>query len=268
MLKPHLRPHLSLLGVVGGILGAFVLIWSALRPNLTTLAGASEERSVGALELVGGSAKYDFGAVDIEHAQSELRCVFRLKNISDVPLRILPISTTCGCTAARVEREVIAPGEIAEVSAVLHILDVGAKSAQIFVRHDLDPEHRVVLTVAGTGWRARQLLCARVHVDVREKSDARVDLHLTDYNSSSPLPPVEIEVSEGIFARCSPWRCVQPLQREGGLPARWESTLVIGVDHSFHSPSSAVEATVGVHVAGIPHRVIHARILREEESVR
>lgn len=58
---------------------------------------------------------FDFGEVDygetVEH-------IFKVKNLGNESLKINRISTSCGCTSAKIDKEEISPGEEAELKVV------------------------------------------------------------------------------------------------------------------------------------------------------
>lgn len=58
---------------------------------------------------------HDFGAVTLD--AGELKCKFTLTNISDEPLTILAVISSCGCTGVEWTRTAIAPGETGVIKA-------------------------------------------------------------------------------------------------------------------------------------------------------
>jgi hypothetical protein len=56
---------------------------------------------------------FDFGKMEPKAAEQ----VFSLKNVGGMPLEILKISTSCGCTTAWADSETVQPGE----ETVLHV---------------------------------------------------------------------------------------------------------------------------------------------------
>lgn len=59
---------------------------------------------------------YDFGTVS--QKDGPLKCTFTLTNISDKPLTILAVISSCGCTDVKWTRTGIAPGESGTIEAV------------------------------------------------------------------------------------------------------------------------------------------------------
>lgn len=58
---------------------------------------------------------HDFGSVSLDAGM--LKCEFTLTNISDKPLTILAVVSSCGCTGVEWTRTAIAPGETGTVTA-------------------------------------------------------------------------------------------------------------------------------------------------------
>src|SRR3989338_963045 len=65
---------------------------------------------------------FDFGAINygdkVDH-------VFRLKNTGGAPLEIKKVATSCGCTSAAADKNILAPGEEADLTVTY---DSGAMS--------------------------------------------------------------------------------------------------------------------------------------------
>ncbi len=59
---------------------------------------------------------HDFGNVNEE--SNEVSCVFTFKNISDQPIKILRVETSCGCTTPQYSKEEINPGDSGIIKAV------------------------------------------------------------------------------------------------------------------------------------------------------
>lgn len=58
---------------------------------------------------------YDFGTVSLDAGM--LKCEFNLTNISDKPLTILAVISSCGCTGVEWTRTALAPGETGVIKA-------------------------------------------------------------------------------------------------------------------------------------------------------
>lgn len=88
------------------------IINSVLVFALAVNAGA-QDRFGGKVEL--DRTVYDFG--DIQAGQGPVSCTYTVKNISDSPVTIFNVITSCGCTDAVWTREEIKPGQSGTISA-------------------------------------------------------------------------------------------------------------------------------------------------------
>ena len=103
---------------------------------------------LGAPRLVCEDPVFDFGERDsrekVEHA-------FTIANNGNENLRIKRISTTCGCTVAKVQDRDLAPGESAEVRAVLDLQGRRGKQRKGITVRSNDPQRPVFqLMLTGT----------------------------------------------------------------------------------------------------------------------
>ena len=74
-------------------------------------------------------------------SSSEYSFSYPFKNTGDRVVKILKITTTCGCTKAEADREVYAPGESGKITGVFEIGDrVGRQGKKIYVETD-DPKN-------------------------------------------------------------------------------------------------------------------------------
>lgn len=64
--------------------------------------------------LIFENNEWDFGT--IEEADGIVTHVFRFANVSEKPIRIVSVSTSCGCTNAQFSTEPVAPGEFGEIT--------------------------------------------------------------------------------------------------------------------------------------------------------
>jgi hypothetical protein len=75
--------------------------------------------------------------------------VFRFRNISDAPILLQTVRTTCGCTAARWTETPVEPGATGEVSIEYDALQAGdfSKKIRVFFDRQRKPE---ILWIRGT----------------------------------------------------------------------------------------------------------------------
>jgi hypothetical protein len=89
-----------------------------LRMVLTAFAVATvftvSASAQGKIEVVGGDT-FDWGKV----AQGELKTKIEIKNAGDSVLKIDRVQPGCGCTAAPIDKNVLAPGEIGTIDVKL-----------------------------------------------------------------------------------------------------------------------------------------------------
>ncbi|MCX8051439.1 MAG: DUF1573 domain-containing protein [Chlorobi bacterium] len=70
------------------------------------------------LEVVGGDT-YNWGQV--KPTVNPLKGTLRLKNVGNQPLEIKSVKPSCGCTATKLDKDVLQPGEVASVDVSLNI---------------------------------------------------------------------------------------------------------------------------------------------------
>ena len=77
-----------------------------------------------AQEKIGGTVEFDrtvhdFG--DVMISDGPVRCTFTMKNISNGPVVIYNVVTTCGCTDVSWTKSPILPGKTGTISSTYHI---------------------------------------------------------------------------------------------------------------------------------------------------
>jgi len=82
----------------------FILALALVLPALAWY-GYSQLGSSAPARLLVQPGSYDFGAVSVK-----AETTFLMRNTGDAPLEILGLSTSCGCTAAWADQQVIMPG--------------------------------------------------------------------------------------------------------------------------------------------------------------
>lgn len=84
----------------------------------------------------------DFGTYPANQAKEH---VFTLKNTGDQPLKIINIRTTCGCSETRLDKDELAPGSTAKLTAVIKAGSIaGPYSKNVFVESN-DPKQRFLM---------------------------------------------------------------------------------------------------------------------------
>jgi hypothetical protein len=112
--------------------------------GLSTFGGASPgaKASVEAIQPV-----YDFGTV---LNGTQVKHVFKLKNVGSTPLIIGGVQTSCGCTAAKPTRDVVQPGDETDIAATFDTRSDRGPSRRIITVFTNDPAHEQLrLTLKG-----------------------------------------------------------------------------------------------------------------------
>jgi hypothetical protein len=92
----------------------------------------------GQIEL--SATEFDFGAIS---NTDPVRQTFQVRNAGQGTLKIMGVSTSCGCTTARVDKEHLDPGETAALTVTYDPQAHGGQTGRfmrvVYVRSD-DPE--------------------------------------------------------------------------------------------------------------------------------
>jgi hypothetical protein len=96
-----------------------------------TVAGAAWAQ--GKVEVEGGDT-YDWGRV----SPGQLKATISVKNTGDQPLKISEVRPSCGCTAAPIDKSVLAPGETGKISVTMNATGFGAVKKSLTINSD-DP---------------------------------------------------------------------------------------------------------------------------------
>ncbi|MBL7825755.1 MAG: DUF1573 domain-containing protein [Saprospiraceae bacterium] len=91
------------------------------------------------------SKEYDFGEIEREQPVS---VVFEFKNISDTPIMVETVRTTCGCTAASWTETTVQPGQKGEIRVEYDAYQSGdfRKKIKVFFDKQKKPE---ILKISG-----------------------------------------------------------------------------------------------------------------------
>ncbi len=88
--------------------------WIALLLVVISLTVVAQPK----LEVVGGDT-YNWG--QIKPSANPLKGTLKLKNAGNQPLEIKSVKPSCGCTATKLDKEILQPGEVASVDVSLNI---------------------------------------------------------------------------------------------------------------------------------------------------
>lgn len=96
-------------------------------------------------EIQLNTTHFDFG--DINPDKGEIMKEFFVKNVGNAPLEVFAVSTSCGCTTAKVEKTTIKPGSqtklLVTYDPLAHGGTVGAIKRVVYIQSN-DPEHEEV----------------------------------------------------------------------------------------------------------------------------
>lgn len=198
--------------VVTGAAGGFVDLYDPGAGPTRWKAAEFEKRFTGAAlllsigQVAGPRAvleppEYDFGAVA---RGEEVSAEFRVRNVGTETLRILRLTSGCGCTATNLERDVLEPGEASLVGVRVDTVGKrGATSVDVVV-HSNDPGGPRRFLVRGFvrtefEWTPRMLNIGLV--DPGTEGEARVvfagsgeaDLRLLEAQTSAEWISVSLE---------------------------------------------------------------------------
>ena len=87
---------------------------------------------------------FDFGQVEYN---SDIRHTFEFKNISEAPVAVRDVGTSCGCTTPSYSKEPVAPGKMGSVTAKYDSSRLGAfnKTLTVYIN-----DESIRLTIRGT----------------------------------------------------------------------------------------------------------------------
>ena len=108
----------------------------------------SQQQLASAPKIECSNTTYDFG--DIEHGK-KVKCTFTIKNCGKSDLEIYKITTGCGCTVAKADKMIIAPGEDTKIAVTFDSTNRHGKQIKtitLFTNCPLTPEYQ--LTISGT----------------------------------------------------------------------------------------------------------------------
>jgi hypothetical protein len=216
--------------------GALVFIFVALSvyrsptaPHGTTLAG----------QLI-----HDFGVVELDSYGKELRHTFLLQNQSRTTIRIQSVTSTCGCTNAAVDKPEVPPGDALQVSAILHLTDVGPKQVRIIVATDQVDHEILSLTLGAIGHRARELSAVPAHLVLRPVGQGSISVSAIDDVSDEPPGLPRITLPTELAAQFAGWKIVHARNRDLSLPARWMGEILIKATSDLIRPRKELEVLI------------------------
>jgi len=112
---------------------------------LTCFLGFTNLLAQPKLEIIGGDS-YNWG--DVKPSESPLKTKIQLKNVGNENLLIKNVKPSCGCTASKVDKDILKPGEIATVDISFNITSPGpnTKTVNIETNDSKSPNRSYRLT--------------------------------------------------------------------------------------------------------------------------
>lgn len=83
----------------------------------------------------------------VPSATTQYSFAFSFKNIGSVPIKILSIETTCGCTIATTNKTLILPNDTGNIKGTLKISDTDSQTKNIIVNTDYLPQKSINLSL-------------------------------------------------------------------------------------------------------------------------
>jgi hypothetical protein len=191
-----------------------------------------------------GPRSHDFGIVDIHPPETVVEHVFTLMNEGDESLRVVEAAPNCGCTAARVPLEPIAPGETLEIPVTLRLRHSRSRDATVRIAFD-DGAH-VVLHVRAIGRMAQPMYVRPLPLSVVSQRSAEAVLGIEWFADTNPPSPT-FDVPDGVTIAAGPWRIERAARPLEDIPRIMGATLTIT---ATSTPQQGTAFTV--HVEGAP----------------
>lgn len=127
---------------------------------------------------------------------------FKYKNTGDKPVKITSVQPSCGCTTAKLAKDVVAPGESGEILATFHIGErVGPQTKTIHVATDDQPNEATTLTLKADVPRLLEVKPIFMYWAKTKPVEPRIitatvggDFPVTKLNVTSTDPDVKLEV--------------------------------------------------------------------------
>jgi len=193
------------MNVCARILCLTSFLWAILAPlPVVTVAQAqtTAPSAVSPPHIAFTELLYDFGKVE---QGDQVNHLFRFTNQGERDLRIESVKTSCGCTAAVISSEVIAPGKEGTISATFDTSKFFGEKVKEITVHSNDPAQPVTtLTLQGEILVEVAVEPAQVYLSkVRRGAgttqtvellyDASKEIAITNVTSDSPLITVQTE---------------------------------------------------------------------------
>ncbi|MGI9014769.1 MAG: DUF1573 domain-containing protein [Phycisphaerales bacterium] len=259
--RKHSLKRLQPVGI-GLLIG--VAIAGAYLIGITTNLDMEATSAAFAEAALVGESNHDFGDHEYLHKNTKLSHTFILTNESDESLRVQSVSASCGFTDASASKEVIAPGESVEVTAVLSVVAPRRSREAIWV--NCGPLGIKTLKVEVNAFRAVDFTLVDASININA-GPQRVSFLLTDRSSGDePADTPMITRPDGVTAQFLGWQQIATLDRVRSLPATWIGTVEIAsfnpIEHGIATFQFANELPSVLQLTGrpwLPEAVLYGR---------
>lgn len=232
---------------------------------LVPMAGSlGRKHSPGALKATRASLHWVCPAPSESRSPEQPDATFEVVNVGGAPVRILSVTTSCGCASARAEPLLVPPGGRSAVAVKMEPIDVGQKGAAIVVGTDSPQTPEVRLQLIEEGWRRppyvlefRAELFYQQGFSREEVREAAVKV-VTSQEAPDKTPLVTSDLP---FLECgAPKVSEEPYL---GDPRKAVRTYVFPVRFSADPPSSGFSGMVSVADPWVPDQVLRRNVIGE-----
>ncbi|MDR3620804.1 MAG: DUF1573 domain-containing protein [Paludisphaera borealis] len=121
--------------------------------GVVMVAGRRADRSPGVLKATKAVLEWQCPDPSAEHGSTHAHPKFEVVNAGGSPVRILSMSTSCGCATAEADPVLVPPGGRSTVTVRMDPLEVGVRAATITLETDAPLTPTVGLQVIAEGYR-------------------------------------------------------------------------------------------------------------------
>ncbi|MCZ6862847.1 MAG: DUF1573 domain-containing protein, partial [Alphaproteobacteria bacterium] len=170
-----------------------------------------------------GEFSHDFGEHVLTGRILELPHTFPLVNRSGETIEILKVTSSCGCTHAKVSQSIVQPGETVLVSATLDLGVPGRRQENIWL--NLGKHGVQTLYLSGAARRAHDFYVSHGTLRLTRAESQEIILVATNLGSDTEPPEPKIAVPPGVNFSIDGWRLVHTRDEELQRPARWQAIV-------------------------------------------
>lgn len=205
---------------------------------------------------------YDFGEaqpnVTVNHT-------YRFKNVGQAPLKVLKVTSSCGCTATGLSKDELLPGEEGEISVALTVPSMrGATTKSVYVETNDPDEPRSVLSIKGkvvTEWvfdPSERITFGRVSSEEVQERRLKVYPHqnraldITDVRVEAP----DFDVSFDKVSDEPVWELVVKTKLSAGLGTKKGSVFLTTTSERVPEAEIGILAFVTGRIGVTPEQLV------------